>query len=271
MDTVIIPCAGAGSRLGLAFPKELLPVAEDRTAIDTVFDLLLPHAGRLRVLIVIDTEHGLTIRHLARYVSRIEIAFVFQQPHLPEVTGAVRSALDWAGPRSLVLLPDQVLHTPESAAGIAAAALDILVDASFCFLAATESDPDRIGTDGALRLEPGPDGKQRVTAYADKPGTMAASGFNAVWFGYGFRRDAADAGLEVLHRSTSGEPVMPEQFAASPLAGCPALEVGPFTDIGTWTGLITQFTSVIETTSQWAKKEGTGHETGHVRRAVPRR
>jgi UTP-glucose-1-phosphate uridylyltransferase len=244
-DTVIIPCAGSGTRLRAPVPKELLPVAEDRAAIDTVFDLLLPHAQRLSVLVVIDAKRALTVAHLGRYTSQVAMAFVLQQPCLSEVTGAVRSALHWAGARSLVLLPDQVLRHPSAAAGLVAAALDTLADVPFCFLAAAESDAGRIGSDGALRLALGADGQQRVTAYADKPGTAAAAEFNAIWFGYGFRREAAHAGLEVMHRATLGQAVTPAEFAASPLAGCPALKVGSFTDIGTWAGWAGQLSAAV--------------------------
>lgn len=244
-DTVIIPCAGDGTRLGLPFPKELLPVAERRTAVDTIFDLLLPYAQRLRVLVVINDNRALTVNHLARYATRIPLAFLVQRADLPDVTGAVLSALDWAGPRSLVLLPDQVLHDPQAATGLVPAALETLADAPFCFLSATETDPTRLGIDGALRLTLGAGGGQRVIAYADKPGDQTTAGFNAVWFGYGFRREAARPALDIIDRSTNGHSVSPEQFAASPLAGCPALDVGPFTDIGTWPGLASRLASAF--------------------------
>jgi hypothetical protein len=141
----------------------------------------------------------------------------------------VLSAAPWFTERNLVLLPGQVLDHPDP--GLVTAALDALDDAPFCFLAAREDDPERISRDGALRVTIGT--PARLLDYAEQPPLDVASRFNATWFGFAFRQDAGEA-LSLLHRAVTGRPVTTADVAASPLAGCPVIEAGPYRDLGTW-------------------------------------
>ncbi|MEV7928550.1 hypothetical protein [Kitasatospora sp. NPDC088779] len=234
-DTVVLPLAGAGSRLGLPIAKELVPVGPGRVALDHTLDLLAPHAGRLRVAAVLGDGREATARHL---VARCEhlglpLAVCHQHPDRAESTGAVSSTSGWWSPATAVLLPDQILTHPDPAA-IGALLDAIRVGHPAAFLTADESDPARLAVDGALRLEPDPAGGRKVADFADKPGPQAtgARGFNAVWFGYAFAVAAGDAVLDVLHRATLGEDLARTDLG--PLLGAPAIDAGPFTDIGTW-------------------------------------
>jgi hypothetical protein len=257
-DTVVLPCAGAGGRLGLPFGKELLPVGPGRVVLDVVFDLLAGHADRLKVALVVSADREPTVRHvLARHAARLPVCFLPQDPQLPELTGAVASAAAWFGPRTVVLLPDQLPtgHDGGGEAGSAGraggagpgpavvadpvgAALRVLDEAGFCFLAAREHDPVRLAADGALRLADGPGGRAIVVDYRDKPGAGGVDGFDAVWFGYGFRREHAPAVLAAMAAAAGGaeRPSAPP-FRSSVLYGCPVVEVGPFLDLGTWPAL----------------------------------
>jgi hypothetical protein len=236
--TVVLPCAGSGRRLGLPFGKELLPLGPGRTPLDATLDLLLPHSEQLRLVVVLGAQREATARHIVRAAAaRMPVAFIAQQPGLGEATGAVLSAGPWYGTRNLVLLPDQVLTCPPG--GLVGGALEALRDAPFCFLASRESDPARISQDGALRITD--DEPARLLDYAEHPALAAAGGFNAVWFGFGFRRDHALPALSLLHRAVSGEPVTAADVAASPLAACPVIDAGPYRDVGTWPAVLEQW------------------------------
>jgi len=232
--TVVLPCGGSGRRLGLPFAKELLPLGPGRTPLDATLDLLRPHAGRLRLVVVLGPQREATARHILAMAGQTPVAFIPQQPALRESTGAVLSAGPWFGERNLVLLPDQILTSPPP--DPAGQALDLLREAPFCFLASRENDPVKISRDGALRISD--TSPARLMAYAEHPAAGDAAGFNAVWFGFGFRREHAIPALSLMHRAVCGEPVTPADVAASPLAGCPVLDTGPHRDAGTWPAVL---------------------------------
>ncbi|MFJ8248565.1 hypothetical protein [Streptomyces sp. NPDC094466] len=232
-DTVVLPLAGRGSRLGLPIPKELLPIGPGRVALDDTLELLAPHTDRLRLLAVLGPDREPTARYLERRCHELglPLAVARQNPDLPESTGAVMGAAPWYGPATLVLLADQVLHAP--APGAVGEALDLIHSGQeSVFLAAREDDPERLAVDGALHVKWAADGLLHVTDYADKPGLQAADRFNAVWFGYAVALHAATGFVDALHRATLGLPEHPHQMDA--ILGAAAVEVGPFTDLGTW-------------------------------------
>lgn len=234
-DTVVLPLAGRGSRLGLPTPKELLPIGPGRVALDDTLDLLAPHAARLRLVAVLGEDREPTGRHLERRCRTmgLPLAVIRQDPDLPESTGAVLTAEPWFGAATLVLLADQVLDAPEPDA--VGRALD-LIDSGHesVFLAALEDRTERLAVDGVLRVRRDDGGLLRVTDYADKPGLAEARirGFNAVWFGYGFARRAACGFVGALHHATLGRPECSHRM--EPVLRAVAVEVGPFTDLGTW-------------------------------------
>lgn len=229
--TVILPCAGSGTRLGLPFGKELLPLGPGSTPLDETLALLVPHALALRLVVVLGGGREATARHVTARAAaaRLPVAFAAQDPGLTECTGAVLSAAPWFSERNIVLLPDQVLDYPDP--GLITSALDTLDNAPFCFLAAREDAPERISRDGALRVTNGT--PARLLDYAEQPPLADAGRFNATWFGFAFRDDAGEA-LSLLHRAVTGRPVTTADVAASPLAGCPVIEAGPYRDLGTW-------------------------------------
>ncbi|KPM55413.1 hypothetical protein ACG83_08550 [Frankia sp. R43] len=242
-STVVLPCAGAGTRLGLPFGKELLPLGPGSTPLDETLALLLPHATALRLVMVLGPGREATARHvIARTAAAgLPVAFTTQRPELAECTGAVLSAQPWFAERNIVLLPDQVLRFP--VADLIGRALDALDDAPFCFLAARENDPARISRDGALLTTGG--APARLADYAEHPPLADAGRFNATWFGFAFRHDASEA-LSLVHRAVTGGPVTTADVAASPLAGCPVIETGPYLDLGTWPAVRARWTDHTE-------------------------
>ncbi|MFD5616477.1 hypothetical protein [Kitasatospora sp. NPDC127060] len=228
--TIVLPCAGKGSRLGLPFPKELLPAGPGLVAIDSVLRLVEETVVDVRLLLVTAPGREATARYV-RERSVAPLAVVEQDPALPELAGAIRSALPWCPGPVLVLLPDQVLADP--APGLLDCALAALADSPACFLAAPEADPRRIAVDGALATEPGPGGLRRLTALADKPGPDRTGGFDRVWFGFGFQQASARQVLEQMHAAAEHR-LTEDDFRTGPLAGAPVIDCPPFTDLGTW-------------------------------------
>ncbi|WP_327258149.1 hypothetical protein [Streptomyces sp. NBC_01244] len=240
-DTVILPLAGRGSRLGLPTPKELLPIGPGRVALDDTLDLLAPHAGRLRLVAVLGEDREPTARHLERRCleMKLPLAVVRQDPALPESTGAVLGAAPWYGPANLVLLADQVLHAPAPTA--VGKALDLIhAGQESVFLASMEDDAERLAADGSLHVARDAGGLLRVTDFADKPGLSGVERFNAVWFGYAFAPSAAQEFVGALHQATLGQAERPHQLDAVLRAA--AVEVGPFTDLGTWPAVTAHWT-----------------------------
>jgi CTP:molybdopterin cytidylyltransferase MocA len=239
--TAVLPCAGSGRRLGLPFGKELLPLGPGRTPLDATLELLRPHAGRLRLVVVLGSQREATARHIAHAAGQMPVAFISQRPGLGQSTGAVLSAEPWFGERNIVLLPDQILTSPP--ADPVGQALELLGEAPFCFLASRENDPVKLSRDGALRVSD--TAPSRLLAYAEHPAAGEAAGFNAVWFGFGFRREHAIPALSVMHRAVCGESVTAADIAASPLAGCPVLDAGPYRDAGTWPAVLDLWSDTI--------------------------
>lgn len=230
-DTFVLPCAGAGRRLGLPFGKELTPIGDGRVLVDATLDLIAPYAHRSRLVVVSDDRREATVRYLRQRCEdlRLPLALVHQPAYLVESTGAVLAAQAWFGPGNMVLLPDQVLSEPNPAV-VAEALGHIHNGESFCFLAARETDPARLAVDGALRVVDGP--PARLMDYADKPGLTRAAEFNAVWFAYAFAEHSAEEALRVLHSATVDR-CLP-LTGLGPLLHSPVVEVSPFRDLGTW-------------------------------------
>nr|WP_223242646.1 hypothetical protein [Streptomyces sp. CBMA123] len=229
----------------MPIPKELVPTGPGRVALDHTLDLLAPHAQRLRLVAVLGPGREATARHLTARCAdlALPLALCSQDAKLAESTGAVLSCAAWWGPATAVLLPDQILNAP---APSAVGDLLDLVRAGHraAFLTAAESDRQRLAVDGALRLETVADQAwPNVADFADKPGLDQADRFNAVWFAYAFAHRHGPAVLDVLHRATLRQPFGPEGIA--PLLGAPTLDVGPFTDLGTWPSLAAAITGSV--------------------------
>jgi hypothetical protein len=229
--TVVLPCAGRGSRLDLPFPKELLPGPDGRVLIDHSFALLA--GADVQVLLVVGADRQATIAHVARRYPAIPVAAVRQMPGPDGWIGAALSALPFVTGRALVLLPDQVLQAAPGDDPIGRAD-HLLQDTDACLLAARCADADQLAVDGALTVAYPPDGGLgQLRRIADKPGPAATAGHNAVWFGLGFRRDAAD---QVLAQMQAAQDRLLDTAAlrGGPLHDAPVIEVPPFLDCGTW-------------------------------------
>ncbi|RDG30841.1 hypothetical protein DVH02_33860 [Streptomyces corynorhini] len=212
--SVILPCAGFGTRFGAPYPKELHCLAPGVTVLDRSLEAVveLTKSGLHVRLVVVFGAHKLeTVAHLARYAQTFHMVFVYQDESFgPGLDGAIRSALPLTrGPVALVL-PDIVVTGPDTA-GRLLAALRRTETTGWSVVAAEERDPDILRQMGALALAES-DGVVTVREAADKPADP--SGFNAFWGMVAVTEEEAHRLPDVVARGTAG-----------PLTGAAALMV----------------------------------------------
>jgi UTP-glucose-1-phosphate uridylyltransferase len=223
--SIILPCAGFGTRFNAPYPKELHCLAPGITVLDRSLEAVaeLAKSGLQVRLVVVFGAHKLdTVSYLARYADIFQLVFVYQDESFEStLDGAIRSALPMTqGPVALVL-PDIVINGAGSA-GSLLAALHHLGVAGWSVVAAEERDAGTLRQMGALAVAER-DGVARVGAATDKPADP--SGYNAFW---GMVAVAA----EEAHRL----PDVVSKGADSPLAGAVAVMVEGIVNYNTVAG-----------------------------------
>jgi len=179
--SVILPCAGDGTRFGAPYPKELHCLAPGVTVLDRSLEAVVELAKsglNVRLVVVFGTHKLDTVSYLARYADTFQMVFVYQDESCgPGLDGAIRSALPMTqGPVALVL-PDIVVAGSDTPGKLLDALRQVEVT-GWSVVAAEERDHDTLRQMGALAVaEAG--GVLTVGAATDKPAD--ASGFNAFW------------------------------------------------------------------------------------------
>ena len=212
--SVILPCAGSGTRFGAAYPKELHCLAPGVTVLDRSLEPVVELAKSgldVRLVVVFGTGKLDTVSYLERYAETLHLVFVYQDASCgPGLEGAIRSALPMTrGPVALVL-PDIVV-TGSDTAGTLLTAVRRAEVTGWSVVAAEERDPDTLRQMGALTVA-GAAGGGTVGAATDKPADP--SGFNAFWGMVAASEDEAHRIPDVVGTDT-----------ASPLAGASAVMV----------------------------------------------
>ena len=151
--TVILPCAGEGTRLSLPYPKEIHSIEKNKSLIDYSFDLFSNY-GRRDVQFVITLNENKTelVKYLSRYKSRFNISFTFFNPAETEYTGSIKSAKHLFGEKNLVLLPDTFLKM-KSSQDIVNLVSDSLNETGFTFFYKKENDHNMLRTKGSLSID----------------------------------------------------------------------------------------------------------------------
>nr|ADZ45330.1 putative nucleotidyltransferase [Streptomyces sp. NRRL 30471] len=223
--SVILPCAGHGTRFGAAYPKELHCLEPGSAVVDKCLDPVLALAERgltVRIVVVLGPHKLATAEYLHRYRKRYQLVFVYQEEETAELPGALRAALPLCTGPTLLVLADQVLHGP-AARHSAGELLDHLGSHDWAVVAARVEDPVLLQAEGALRVEDRATAS-RVSDAAEKPADPA--GFNAAW---------AMVGVVGKHRWRL--PEVCDRSAPSPLIGAPVTWVDGFdngTSPGSW-------------------------------------
>jgi len=220
--SIILPCAGLGTRFGAPYAKELHCLAPGVTVLDRSLETVVELAkggAAVRVVVVFGPHKLDTVRYLARYAGILQLVFVYQDNDTePGLDGAIRCALPMTrGPVALVL-PDIVV----SSAGSLREVLRLTDASAWGVVAAKEHDPVILRQMGALTVD-GEDGVVTVEAAAEKPADPA--GFNALWGIVAVNEDEAHRLPDVARRD-----------ADSPLTGARALMVERIVNYNTTEG-----------------------------------
>ncbi|WNV88967.1 hypothetical protein [Umezawaea sp. Da 62-37] len=212
--SIILPCAGFGTRFGAPYSKELHCLAPGVTVLDRSLEAAveLAESGlRVRVVVVIAAHKLDTVAYLTRYAGTFHVVFVYQDESFePGLEGAIRSALPLARGPVVLVLPDIVISGAGSA-GCLVEALRRTRVAGWSVVAAEERDPDVLRHMGALAVVAG-DAGMVVEAAADHPADPAD--FNAFWGMVAVAEEEAHRLPDVVGKGTD-----------SPLPGAAALMV----------------------------------------------
>ena len=227
--TVILPCAGEGSRLSLPYPKEIHSIEKNKSLIDYSFDLFSNY-GRRDVEFVVTLNENKTelIKYLSRYKNRFDISFTFFNPKETEYTGSIKSARHLFGEKNLVLLPDTFLKL-KSSQDIMTLVNDSLNETGFTFFFKRETDSDMLKTKGSLLI----DKDFLVQEYEDKP-QENFDRFNAFWTAFAFRKRVFDNCIEFMEKSTLNHRLLVGEIQNTPIYKSKAIEVDDYVDLGTW-------------------------------------
>jgi UTP-glucose-1-phosphate uridylyltransferase len=223
--SVVLPCAGFGTRFGAPYSKELHCLAPGVTVLDRSLEAVveLAESGlNVRLVVVFGTHKLDTVGYLARYAETFQIVFVYQnESGEPGLDGAIRSALPMTrGPVALVL-PDIVVSGAGSAGSLLAAVRRVGVS-GWSVVAAEERDPVTLRQMGALAVVKD-GGVVTVEAATDKPADP--SGYNAFWGMVAVTEDEAHRLPDVVGKGVD-----------SPLTGAVALMVERIVNYNTAAG-----------------------------------
>lgn len=227
--TVILPCAGEGTRLSLPYPKEIHSIEKNKSLIDYSFDLFSNY-GRKDVEFVVTINENKTelVKYLSRYKTRFNISFTFFNPLETEYTGSIKSAKHLFGEKNLVLLPDTFMKL-KSSGDIVKLVSNSLNETGFTFFFKRENDKDMLKTKGSLLI----DGDNLVQEYEDKP-QEDLERFNAFWTAFAFRKRVFDNCIEFMEKSTLNHRLMVDEIKNTSLYKSKAIEVDNYIDLGTW-------------------------------------
>ena len=227
--TVILPCAGEGTRLSLPYPKEIHSIEKNKSLIDYSFDLFSNYGRRdVQFVITLNENKIELVKYLSRYKSRFNISFTFFNPAETEYTGSIKSAKHLFGEKNLVLLPDTFLKM-KSSQDIVNLVSDSLNETGFTFFYKKENDHNMLRTKGSLSI----DKNNLVQEYEDKP-QEDLDNFNAFWTAFAFRKRVFDNCIEFMEKSTLKHRLLVGEIKNTPIYKSKAIEVEDYVDLGTW-------------------------------------
>lgn len=227
--TVILPCAGEGTRLSLPYAKEIHSIEKNKSLIDYSFDLFANYGRRdVEFVVTINENKTELVKYLSRYKSRFNISFTFFNPMETEYTGSIKSAKHLFGDKNLVLLPDTFLKLKNSD-DILKLVQKSLNETGFTFFFKREEDLEMLKTKGCLFV----DDNNLVQEYEDKP-QEELNRFNSFWTAFAFRRRVFDSAIEFMEKSTLNHRLLVDEIKNTPLYNSKAIEVEKYVDLGTW-------------------------------------
>ncbi len=222
---IILPCAGAGTRLGLPYPKEVFILEQDKALIDYTFSALLTEKDFVKsVTIVLTPEKVSIVNYLKKWSDHFYIRFCYFNPKYTEWAGSIRSSAEDFSDKNVVLLPDSII-TPERGYPILGKFDELLSENDIVFAYKREKDPDKLKNLGALEIS----AAGAVKRFCDKPQSKHEL-YNAFWCSFGFRKEIGDSLLQIMQNSIAKKSV--DLADISKKIG--SFPVESYRDLGTW-------------------------------------
>jgi hypothetical protein len=225
--SIIVPCAGKGTRLALPYPKEIHRVSQSKSLID----FSLAHIEQDRdlaaqiVTVLAPGKESVFDYVSGRMTGICSATSVYFNPEYHEWPGSILSAENQFLERNVALLPDSVLKTVPRQTLLTqfAEAFDRGADLVFAYVA--EQDRDRLRALGALRVQ-----GHHVEEFCDKPTLENPSTFNGFWASFGFTKACSAEVLNFMMRSVDRQSVDIAELGLN----VQAFAVESYMDLGTW-------------------------------------
>ena len=229
--TVILPCAGLGSRLSLPFSKELFAVEWGVSLIDlSISHFLNQTREQVSFVITITEDKTDIVRYLAKYKNKFNFLFTYFNPSFNDFPGSIKSARVAAGDYNLILLPDSKIELNDGENLYEMVIKKFDNSESFLICSKTQDDLYK-SKKGCILI----DEDSHIIDYEDKP--QNTQKFNSVWCGIGTTLSAWTSIENFITAGTFKTIDFKDIFKASSLYGSEPLIAKKFTDLGTWEDL----------------------------------
>jgi Radical SAM superfamily/Iron-sulfur cluster-binding domain len=238
--TVILPCAGSGSRLGLQSPKELHEIAPSYPLIryslehiQTYLKSLTNPDISIRIAVVIRRGKEAVYEYVKSFLPESNVSKAYFNDNFREWPGSVMSAHRCFSDVNLVLLPDSLLSLSDDSPFYNADGMTLcrimmehLTIRPVAFGWVPCRNPDVLSGLGAVHC----DETDCISRFEDKP-KEHTDRYNGFWGCYGFRREAGKSLYEFLIQTVEQTtvPIIDQSF--HPVTGFPLFS---YRDLGSW-------------------------------------
>jgi len=237
--SIILPCAGSGTRLGLEYPKELHEISENFRLIDFSLNHILQFKkdnpeSDLRVVLVVRPHKESVFKYAEERLKNtgIEVIKEFFNEKYYDCAGSIYSANGYFGDLNIALLPDSVIRLAKDSVYIYESGKTLLAEMAekmknndVVFAYQPCSDKEKLKALGALFVSGG-----KVLSFCDKPDKDFEK-YNAFWTAYGFKRESGLPLYEFIRESVLHKNPDYSKQGFYPAAGLP---VYSYCDLGTW-------------------------------------
>lgn len=239
--TIILPCAGEGSRLGLDSSKELFEIVPGTRLIDFSLKHILAAPDKEKIIIAVVTRPWKTevVEYVSDQLPGYPVETVIFNDNYQEWPGSVYSAKDLFSKNNLVLLPDSflslsahsIMENPAITDSNDRTLIELVSNAlrrhKVVFGCIKCTDVKVLETLGAVRMQKG-----IVTAFQDKPRSNEFAGqFNGYWGCYAFGKEMGKSLYDFLIHSVIHQPL---PLKAQPFYPPGVIPIGEYYDMGTW-------------------------------------
>jgi hypothetical protein len=235
--SVILPCAGSGTRLGLDFPKELYEIYDGFKLIDFSLNHILAFLDKnpeinLKIIAVTTPSKKTILDYIKKKVKGKNVINVFFNEKYYEWAGSVYSAASHFEENNIVLLPDSSMrlsmanvYFDDKGKTLIEKMIDSLNNSMVSFAYKMCRDIERLSKLGSLYVY-----DSKIYLFQDKPDDNVRN-YNAFWASYGFNKCCAKELYLFLKESILHNKPEFEKQVFYPSGG---FEIADYHDLGTW-------------------------------------